>query len=418
MKSIATLFFFFIINTVVLQAQTINVNTATQLQQALNSATAGQTIILADGLYSKSGGFIIPANINGTSSNPITLKGNSQAIITSNNLSSGYGLGLRGNTHWILDGFSIYNSAKGIVLDSSHYNTIKNIHVNKIGDEGIHLRSYSSFNSIDNCFIDSTGQVSSGFGEAIYIGSAVSNWSTYSKGNADTCNYNSVTNNSFGDHVASENIDIKEGTKNGRIAYNTFNGTGLNNQNSADSWIDVKGNYYTIECNTGNNSLADGFQTHILIAGWGDYNTFSNNTLTVNSAGHGILITTTSSKGTALNNIICSTNTITGSNNGLTNVTTQNCTSNNCITTPIKQSTIDKASIQLYPNPSTDILQIEIPETYLHTSYRIIDPLGRILASGVLEYTTTLLRTTNFPPGTYLFILNNSKVEAITFLKQ
>ena len=418
MKSITTFIFLFIINTVALQAQTINVSTATQLQNALNTAAAGQTILLANGLYSKYGGFIIPANINGTSSNPITLKGSAQAIISSTNLSSGYGLGLRGNTYWIIDGFTIYNSAKGIVLDSSHHNTIKNIHVNKIGDEGIHLRSYSSFNSINNCFIDSTGQASPGFGEAIYIGSAVSNWPTYTKGNADTCNYNSVTNNSFGDHVSSENIDVKEGTKNGRIAYNTFNGKGLNNLNSADSWIDVKGNYYIIECNTGSHTIADGFQTHILVAGWGDYNTFSNNTLAVNSSGYGILITTSSSKGTALNNIICSTNTITGSNNGLTNVAIQNCTSNNCITTSTKNYFIEKVSIRVYPNPSTDLLQIEIPDNYLHTTYRIIDTLGRILASGTLEQTTTSLLTTNFPPGTYFFILNNSQANAITFLKQ
>ncbi|HSY61994.1 MAG TPA: hypothetical protein VK796_08970, partial [Cytophaga sp.] len=272
MKFVTAFFSLFIVSSFILQAQTINVSTAIQLQNALNTATAGQTILLADGLYSKSGGFIIPANINGTSSNPITLKGSVRAIITANSLSSGYGLGLRGNNYWIIDGFTISNSAKGIVLDSSHHNAIKNIHVNKIGDEGIHLRAYSSFNNIDNCFIDSTGQTSPGFGEAIYIGSAVSNWPTYSKGNADTCNYNSVTNNSFGDHVSSENIDIKEGTTGGRIALNTFNGAGLNNQNSADSWIDVKGNYYTIECNTGSNTIADGFQTHILVAGWGDYN--------------------------------------------------------------------------------------------------------------------------------------------------
>jgi hypothetical protein len=401
-----------------LQAQTINVGTATQLQNALNTATAGQTIMLADGIYSKSGGFIIPANINGTSSNPITLKGSVRAIITANNLSSGYGLGLKGNTYWILDGFTIYNSAKGVVLDSSHHNTIKNIHVNKIGDEGIHLRSYSSFNSVDNCFIDSTGQTSPGFGEAIYIGSAVSNWPTYSKGNADTCNYNSVTNNSFGDHVSSENIDIKEGTTGGRIAFNTFNGTGLNNQNSADSWIDVKGNYYTIECNTGSNTIADGFQTHILVAGWGDYNTFSSNTLSVTSSGYGILITTSSSKGTASHNMVCSTNSISGTNNGLTNGATQICMIRSCITTATKNAFEKTSVIQLYPNPSTDILQIKITDSYLHTPYRIVDPLGRVLSSGTLDYTVMSLPITAFSPGMYFFILDNEQTDSISFLKQ
>ena len=419
MKSILFILLIFISSLIVLQAQTIHVNTSVQLQNALNTAAAGQTILLADGLYSKSGGFIIPANINGTSTNPITLRGSTQAIITSNNLSSGYGLDMRGNMYWILDGFTIYNSAKGIVLDSSHHNVIQNIRVNKVGDEGIHLRSYSSFNSIKNCFIDSTGQASAGYGEAIYIGSAVSNWPTYTKGNADTCNYNSVTNNSFGDHISSENIDIKEGTKGGRIAYNTFNGTGLNNQNSADSWIDIKGNNYTIECNTGSNTIADGFQTHILVSGWGDTNTFSNNALTVNDSHYGILITTNSSKGIALNNIVCSNNSIEGTNSGLTNIATQTC-NNSCITTSIKNDFPNDKTlrIQLYPNPCTDLIQVEIAEKHVHKTYYIIDALGRIIQTGNIDFTVNIISTISFPSGMYAFILSDESSDSIVFIKQ
>jgi len=420
MKSISTFSVLFFISIVsALQAQTVNVSTAIQLQDALNNATAGQTILLADGLYLKSGGFIIPANINGTSTSPITLKGSAQAIITSNNLSSGYGLGLRGNMYWILDGFTVYNSAKGIVLDSSHHNTIKNIHVNKIGDEGIHLRSYSSFNSVNNCFVDSTGQVSAGYGEAIYIGSAVSNWPTYTKGNPDTSNYNSVTNNAFGDHVSCENIDIKEGTTGGHIAFNTFNGTGLSGVNSADSWIDVKGNYYLVECNTGANTIADGFQTHILVTGWGDYNRFSNNSLNVNDAGYGILITTSSSKGTAVNNIVCSSNTVSGTNNGLSNVATQTCTTSSCITTGIKSISSEKAfSFKLYPNPCSENIQIEIAEKYIHTTYSISDVLGKIISTGKLDTLVTGIQTANLPAGIYVFILNNASADSVRFIKQ
>ena len=399
-------------------AQTITVSTAAQLQNALNSATAGQTITLADGIYSKSGGFIIPANINGTSSNPIVLKGTQNAIITSGSLSSGYGLGLRGNMYWTLDGFTVYNSAKGIVLDSSHHNTIKNIHVNKIGDEGIHLRSYSSFNSVENCFIDSTGTYSAGFGEAIYIGSAVSNWPTYTKGNPDTCNYNNILNNSFGNHVLAENIDVKEGTTGGRIAYNTFNGTGLNNQNSADSWIDVKGNYYTIECNTGANTLTDGFQTHILVSGWGNYNAFSNNTLAVNATGYGILITESSSKGTAYNNIVCTNNTITGTNSGLTNSTTQTCTNTCAVTTVIKNALSEHATVQLYPNPCSEYILIQIPEKYMYASYTVTDVLGNVVLTGSVQHATTSIQTSSLSAGLYVFLLDTPQVSYSKFIKQ
>ncbi len=402
-------------NTINVHAQTITVSNATELQTALNTAVAGQTIVLSDGIYSKSGGFIIPANIHGTSNNPITLKGTAAAIITSNSLSSGYGLGLRGNNFWLLDGFTIYNSAKGLVLDSSHHNIIKNLHVNKTGDEGIHLRSYSSYNSVENCFIDSTGIYAAGYGEAIYIGSAVSNWPTYTKGNADTCNYNTILNNSFGDHVASENIDIKEGTKSGRIAYNTFNGTGLNNQNSADSWIDVKGNYYTIECNTGSNTIADGFQTHILVSGWGNYNTFANNTLAVNTTGYGILITESSSKGTAYNNVVCSNNTVTATNNGLTNVTTQTCTNTCYLPTDIKNISTTRSVIQLYPNPCAESICIQLPEQCNNYSYNISDALGNNVLNGQLKNSNDVIRTESLSPGLYVFISNN---RSIKFIKQ
>ncbi|MGN6645596.1 MAG: right-handed parallel beta-helix repeat-containing protein [Cytophaga sp.] len=409
------LFSMYLLHALSVHAQTITVSTATELQNALNTAVAGNTIVLTDGIYSKSGGFIIPANINGTSSNPIILKGTPAAIITSNSLSSGYGLGLRGNNFWVLDGFTIYNSAKGIVLDSSHHNIIKNLHVNKTGDEGIHLRSYSSYNSVENCFIDSTGTYAAGYGEAIYIGSAVSNWPTYTKGNADTCNYNTVLNNSFGDHVASENIDIKEGTKGGRIAYNTFNGTGLNNQNSADSWIDVKGNYYTIECNTGSNTIADGFQTHILVSGWGDYNIFSNNILAVNTTGYGILITQTSSKGTAYNNVVCTNNTVTGTNNGLTNITTQTCTNTCSIPTDIKNISAEISSIQLYPNPCTEGIRIQLPEQYMDSFYIVTDALGKNILNGQIKTGNDVIRTDALPPGLYVVILNDTSLK---FIKQ
>ena len=405
----------YVLHTLTVHAQTITVSSATELQNALNTAVAGQTIVLTDGVYSKSGGFIIPANINGTSSNPIILKGTPAAIITSNSLSSGYGLGFRGNNFWVLDGFTIYNSAKGLVLDSSHHNIIKNLHVNKTGDEGIHLRSYSSYNSIENCFIDSTGIYAAGYGEGIYIGSAVSNWPTYTKGNADTCNYNTILNNSFGDHVASENIDIKEGTKGGRIAYNTFNGTGLNNQNSADSWIDVKGNYYTIECNTGSNTIADGFQTHILVSGWGNYNTFANNTLAVNTTGHGILITESSSKGTAYNNIVCTNNSVTGSNSGLTNITTQTCTSTCSVPTDIKNISAARSSIQLYPNPCVESIWIQLPEQYTNSFYIVSDALGKNILNGQLKNGNDVIRTDALTPGLYVFILNGTSIK---FIKQ
>jgi parallel beta-helix repeat protein len=306
-------------------AQVVYVNNAIQLEDALISAIPGQIITLADGIYTRNGGFYVPAGINGTKESPIKIMGSSKAVITSNNLTTGYGLGLRGNSYWILEGFTVYNSKKGIVLDNSHHNIINKININKIGEEGIHLRTYSSYNTVQNCTIDSLGLNTPCCGEGIYIGSAYNNWSTYTNGYPDTCNYNVIHANVFGDHIVSENIDIKEGTTGGVISNNILNGTGLNNMNGGDSWIDVKGNHYTIKGNCGHNSIADGIQTHIQVAGWGNYNIFTGNTLNVNGPGYGIKILTSNDVGSAYENKVCTNNSTTNSGSGLTNIATQTC---------------------------------------------------------------------------------------------
>ncbi|CAG2182125.1 unnamed protein product, partial [Oppiella nova] len=79
-------------------------------------------------------------------------------------------------------------------------------------------------------------------------------------GKQDKSDRNQVLNNKIGPGVTAECIDIKEGSCCGLIKGNTFDGSGLSGQNSADSWIDVKGDSYDIEGNTGSHSLKDGFQ--------------------------------------------------------------------------------------------------------------------------------------------------------------
>jgi hypothetical protein len=90
----------------------------------------------------------------------------------------------------------------------------------------------------------------------------VSHWPNNSPDHSDR---NQILNNKIGPNVAAEEIDIKEGSCCGIIRGNTFDGTGMSGENYADSWIDVKGDKYTIEDNTGNHSLLDGIQVRIYI---------------------------------------------------------------------------------------------------------------------------------------------------------
>jgi hypothetical protein len=280
---------------------------------------------LANGTYLRTGGFFTAIGKHGTAIAPITVKGNTNTILTTGTDSTSNGIWIKGNNYWVLDGFSINTAKKGVMIDSSKYVSIRNLNIRKIGEEGIHLRKYSSYDTISNCFLDSIGMHTPGFGEGIYIGSAVSNWCTYTNCDIDTCNYNIVKNNSFGSLVRAENIDIKEGTKYNWVHHNNFNGAGLGNYNSADSWMDVKGNYNMIENNTGVNTMQDAFQIHVVYAGNGNYNVFKNNTGSVSAPGYAVYCQISGAAGTTVGNTICTNNIISGASAGISNIATVSC---------------------------------------------------------------------------------------------
>jgi hypothetical protein len=152
------------------------------------------------------------------------------------------------------------------------------LRVFNIGDEAIHFRDNSTDNTIQNSEISDTGKREPGFGEGIYFGQARSNWVN---GQPDRSDRNHAINNRIGLNIAAEHLDLKEGTTGGEVRGNTFDGTGQSGANSADSWVDAKGNGYRITGNRGTRALLDGFQTHIILAGWGRDNVFSANTADV-----------------------------------------------------------------------------------------------------------------------------------------
>lgn len=198
----------------------------------------------------------------------------------------GYGLHLNGANYWKLVGFAVAGGTKGIVLDSSNHVELDGVEVSNTDQEAIHFRTSSSDNVVKNSVVHDTGKRKPQFGEAIYFGSAKSNWKKYGGGGtggdgADRSDRNQALNNKLGPNVTAEHVDIKEGTEGGVVSGNTFNGHGISGENYADSWVDVKGNGYRIENNTGTfdgtGKLVDGYQTHQIIDGSGCGNTFAGN---------------------------------------------------------------------------------------------------------------------------------------------
>ena len=290
-------------------AETVSVSSSAQLTAALKSARAGQTITLKDGTYT--GKFTGTAS--GTASAPIKLVGSAKAVLTTGSSSSGYSLYLTGS-YWNLSGLTVSKGQKGIVLDNSDNTVIDHVTVQSTGMEAIHLRKGSSNVVVRNSLVQNTGLSTPDYGEGIYIGSAKSNWGKImgSSSKADKSD-NAVIENNRIVKTSAEGIDIKEGTTGGRITGNKFENAGYSGDHFADSWIDVKGNGYTVANNFGTTALTDAIQVHSQMSGWGTRNTFSGNGVVTKVPGYEVNV---SSKATG-NVVLCKTS---GAAKGLSNI--------------------------------------------------------------------------------------------------
>lgn len=292
----------------------IDVRTAGELAQALGSASAGTMIRLPDSEIR--GAF--KSNTSGSAQKPIVLCGTRQATLSANDTATV--LLLEGD-YWILSGFTVTGGQKGILLDGAQHNLLTDLSVHGTGNEAVHFRMGSSDNVLEWSEIFDTGNANAEFGEGVYIGSAVSQWEKFtgSASTPDRADRNVVRSNKIGPNVRAELIDVKEGTTGGSIQNNTFNGAGIDDSGFADSWVDVKGNGYTIEGNQGMTSPADGFQVHVVEDGWGNDNVFRMNRATVNAAGYGFRISESAS-GT----VVACNNMVTGAGAGLSNIGCRN----------------------------------------------------------------------------------------------
>ncbi len=313
----------------------VDVSTAAQLSTALAAARPGQTIRLAPGTYS--GAFL--GRAVGTASAPITVTGPATAILSNPDSSGtnpgcnvpaagfdpGYGFWLYGAAHWRLTGFTVANAKKGIIIDASPHVTVDGVTVRDIGDEGVHFRRSSADGVIRNSRVENTGLTQPEYGEGIYLGSANSNWSCYGNtGGIDASDRVQVLDNRVGPNVRAEHVDVKEGTTGGVIRGNTWNGQGIAGQNSADSWLDVKGSNYLIENNTGTFSspgvFANGYETHNPTAGSGCGNIWRNNRSDLGGTGKWAINVTSTSKCAGNLNVVHASNTVTNATSGLTNI--------------------------------------------------------------------------------------------------
>ncbi len=285
------------------------VSSASALSNALSSARPGEVIALAPGVYS--GDFV--ASRSGTASAPITLCGSRNATLQGKSTSSGYTLYLDHASWWRVVGLTVEGGQKGVMTDGADHNLLYGLYVHGTGDEAIHLRSFSSDNTVSHSVVRDTGLLKEFLGEGIYVGSAHSNWCQYSGCQPDGSNGNILTGNDIAGTTA-ENIDIKEGTSGGKIIGNQFNGTGMV-ESAATGWINVKGNGWTIQDNAGTDSVENGYQVHQVYPGWGIGNVFIGNRAQVNGPGYGIYV-----QNERLQTMVACNNVVTAAGSGFSTV--------------------------------------------------------------------------------------------------
>lgn len=222
---------------------------AKALQAAFDNAAPGDVIELRSGSYN--GKFHIARS--GRAGKPITLQGPAGAVLSNK---SGYGLYVENAAYWKLTGFTVGNSKKGVVLDGASHILIDGLTVRDIGQEAIHFRKNSHDNAVVGTTVRDTGKADPQFGEALYVGSAKSNWKSLmgSSKKPDRTHDTCFADNTIGPNVRAEGIDIKEGSYNTFVLRNRFDLKGISGRNYSDSAIDAKGSYIYLYGNTFVNS--------------------------------------------------------------------------------------------------------------------------------------------------------------------
>jgi hypothetical protein len=269
---------------------TVTVGTVAELEAALDAATPGTVIELSPGTYMRDGGDRWIAAADGTPVAPITLRGPREAILASEGIKADYGLHVTGD-HWRIEGLSIRDATKGIVLDGSVGTVISGVDVGTIGEEGVHFRMCSSDSALLDSLVHDTGLQKPRFGEGVYVGSANSNWHRYGcVDGVDDTERVRIEGNTFR-NISAEGADLKEGVDSGTLRGNTFVNAGFSGENSADSAVDIKSNGFLVAHNVirdPSGDALDAIQTHSVYEGYGTGNTITGNVIEGAWPGFGI----------------------------------------------------------------------------------------------------------------------------------
>ena len=270
---------------------TIEVSSASELEDALSAASAGDKIVIASGTYK--GNFELTEG--GSKNKPIWIVGESDSdmpILDGDDYNNDTTLAINGEDaggigYIYIQNIKVTNARTGIAIDQADYVTIDDVEVYDVGQSAIHLRDGSKYSIVKNSNIHDTGLYNVKYGEGVYIGSDYTKWPGGSSSSEydPAVDYAQILNNKIGPNVTAEHIDVKEGSSYAYIIGNTFDAEGMNDIiNGGLSFIDFKGNYGECAYNTGdqnsNEYFENAFEINEKYSGWGAYNDIHDNTVT------------------------------------------------------------------------------------------------------------------------------------------
>jgi hypothetical protein len=191
----------------------VNVAGSAALGSALYAAQPGDQIQLAPGTYSGTA----TISRRGTATDSITLCGPSTAIIAG-------AVHMTDAQYWRLQGFQVRGGWIGIQMIRSSRNRISGLEIHDVGFSGIKITDQSNDNVVLRNWIYRTARTSKpGYGEGVYIGEGQSGATTAQK----TADRNLIQGNRFGPDITAEHVDVKLGTRDNVVRWNSHDATGF-----------------------------------------------------------------------------------------------------------------------------------------------------------------------------------------------
>lgn len=143
------------------------------LQDTINDAIAGDTITVS-GLHTLD----VIVSVSGTSTDPITIRGNGTAEIRSpgGNTGNGYAMQITGD-YIHVDNIVMGTAAKACVVESANHIAITDCTFEDTRTEAFKVRGDSSYVWVRNCISQDAG-LGASFGEGFYVGESSGNWPT------------------------------------------------------------------------------------------------------------------------------------------------------------------------------------------------------------------------------------------------